>query len=41
MLAATVVGTLLIPVMYYVVQSIRERVKGQPKPTEKVAPQEG
>ena len=28
MLAATVVGTMLIPVMYYVVQSIREKVKG-------------
>ena len=31
MLAATVVGTLLIPVMYFVVQSIREKVKGSPK----------
>ncbi len=31
MLAATVVGTLLIPVMYFVVQSIREKVKGTPK----------
>jgi HAE1 family hydrophobic/amphiphilic exporter-1 len=41
MLAATVVGTLLIPVMYYVVQSIRERVKGQPKPKGRAAPQEG
>jgi HAE1 family hydrophobic/amphiphilic exporter-1 len=30
MLAATVVGTLLIPVMYFVVQSIREKVKGAP-----------
>jgi len=30
MMAATVVGTLLIPVMYYVVQGIRERVKGAP-----------
>ena len=30
MLAATVIGTLLIPVLYYVVQSIRERVKGAP-----------
>jgi len=28
MLAATVVGTALIPVMYYVVQVIREKVKG-------------
>jgi len=28
MLAATVVGTLLIPVMYYVVQGVREKVKG-------------
>jgi multidrug efflux pump subunit AcrB len=28
MLAATVVGTLLIPVMYFAVQSIREKVKG-------------
>jgi len=28
MLAATVIGTLLIPVMYYVVQGIREKVKG-------------
>ncbi len=31
MLAATVVGTLLIPVMYFVVQGIRERVKGTSK----------
>jgi HAE1 family hydrophobic/amphiphilic exporter-1 len=31
MLAATVIGTLLIPVMYFVVQSIREKVKGTPK----------
>jgi HAE1 family hydrophobic/amphiphilic exporter-1 len=30
MLAATVIGTLLIPVMYFVVQSIREKVKGAP-----------
>jgi HAE1 family hydrophobic/amphiphilic exporter-1 len=30
MLAATVIGTLLIPVMYYVVQGIREKVKGVP-----------
>ena len=30
MLAATIIGTLLIPVMYYVVQSIREKVKGAP-----------
>ncbi len=29
MLAATVVGTLLIPVMYYVVQGVREKVKGK------------
>jgi len=28
MLAATVVGTLLIPVTYYIVQGVRERVKG-------------
>jgi len=28
MLAATVIGTTLIPVMYYVVQVIREKVKG-------------
>jgi HAE1 family hydrophobic/amphiphilic exporter-1 len=28
MLAATVVGTLLIPVMYYIVQGVREKVKG-------------
>ena len=41
MLAATAVGTLLIPVMYYVVQSIRERIQGQPRPKEGVAPQEG
>jgi len=27
MLAATVVGTLLIPVMYYVVQGVRERLR--------------
>jgi HAE1 family hydrophobic/amphiphilic exporter-1 len=39
MLAATVVGTLLIPVMYYVVQSIRERVKGAP-PAAQPAPAE-
>ncbi|MEA3277887.1 MAG: multidrug efflux RND transporter permease subunit [Pseudomonadota bacterium] len=32
MVAATVVGTLLIPVMYYVVQGIREKVKGSPQP---------
>jgi HAE1 family hydrophobic/amphiphilic exporter-1 len=31
MLAATVIGTLLIPVMYYVVQGVRERVKGAPR----------
>ncbi len=31
MLAATVVGTLLIPVMYFVVQGIREKVKGTPR----------
>jgi len=31
MLAATVVGTLVIPVMYYVVQGIREKAKGRPK----------
>jgi HAE1 family hydrophobic/amphiphilic exporter-1 len=30
MLAATVIGTLLIPVMYFVVQSVREKVKGAP-----------
>jgi hypothetical protein len=30
MLAATAVGTLLIPVMYFAVQSIREKVKGAP-----------
>jgi HAE1 family hydrophobic/amphiphilic exporter-1 len=30
MLAATVVGTLLIPVMYFAVQGIREKVKGAP-----------
>jgi predicted RND superfamily exporter protein len=30
-LAATVIGTLLIPVMHIVVQSIREKVKGVPK----------
>jgi HAE1 family hydrophobic/amphiphilic exporter-1 len=41
MLAATVVGTLLIPVMYYVVQSIRERINGQPSPKEKAVPVEG
>jgi hypothetical protein len=29
-LAATVIGTLLIPVVYFVVQSIREKVKGVP-----------
>jgi HAE1 family hydrophobic/amphiphilic exporter-1 len=38
MLAATVVGTLLIPAMYYVVQGIRARVKGgatsRPAPAE-------
>jgi HAE1 family hydrophobic/amphiphilic exporter-1 len=28
MLAATVVGTLLIPVTYYIVQGVREKVKG-------------
>jgi HAE1 family hydrophobic/amphiphilic exporter-1 len=28
MLAATVIGTLLIPVMYFVVQGLREKVKG-------------
>jgi HAE1 family hydrophobic/amphiphilic exporter-1 len=30
MLAATVIGTLLIPAMYFVVQGVRERVKGRP-----------
>jgi hydrophobic/amphiphilic exporter-1 (mainly G- bacteria), HAE1 family len=30
MLAATMIGTLLIPVMYFVVQSTREKVKGVP-----------
>jgi HAE1 family hydrophobic/amphiphilic exporter-1 len=30
MLAATVVGTLVIPVMYFIVQSNREKVKGTP-----------
>ena len=30
MLAATVIGTLLIPVSYYVVQGVREKVKGMP-----------
>jgi HAE1 family hydrophobic/amphiphilic exporter-1 len=30
MLAATIIGTLLIPVMYFVVQGIREKVKGAP-----------
>ncbi len=29
--SATVVGTVLIPVMYFVLQSIREKVKGAPK----------
>ena len=33
MLAATVIGTLLIPVMYFVVQSVREKVKGAPRAT--------
>jgi hypothetical protein len=31
MLAATVIGTLLIPVMYYAVQGVRERMKGAPR----------
>ena len=31
MLAATVIGTPLIPVFYYVIQNIRERVKGTKK----------
>lgn len=39
MIAATVVGTLLIPVMYYVVQGIREKVKGAP-PTPQPVPAE-
>jgi HAE1 family hydrophobic/amphiphilic exporter-1 len=30
MLAATIIGTLLIPVMYFVVQGTRERLKGAP-----------
>ena len=30
MLAATVIGTLLIPVMYFVVQSTREKLRGTP-----------
>ena len=30
MLAATVIGTLLIPVSYYVVQWLREKIKGSP-----------
>ena len=32
MLAATVIGTLLIPVSYYVVQGLREKLKGTPRP---------
>jgi HAE1 family hydrophobic/amphiphilic exporter-1 len=39
MLAATVIGTLLIPVMYFVVQTIREKVKGAP-PAARPAPAE-
>lgn len=31
MLAATIVGILLIPVTYFVIQSIREKVKGVPR----------
>jgi HAE1 family hydrophobic/amphiphilic exporter-1 len=37
MLAATVIGTLLIPVMYYVVQGLREKVKGAPRPAPQTA----
>jgi len=33
MLAATVLGTPLIPVFYYVIQNVRERVKGTRAPT--------
>ncbi len=32
MLAATIVGTLLVPVFYVIVQTLREKVKGQYKP---------
>jgi len=38
MLAATVVGTALIPVMYFVVQGIRERIKGPMGPAEQSQP---
>ncbi|MGB5834459.1 MAG: multidrug efflux RND transporter permease subunit [Thiohalocapsa sp.] len=38
MLAATVIGTLLIPVSYFVVQSIREKVKGEAGATPVVPP---
>ena len=40
MLAATIVGTLLIPVMYFVVQGIREKVKGAPPAAQAAAPVE-
>jgi HAE1 family hydrophobic/amphiphilic exporter-1 len=30
MMAATVLGTLLIPLFYQLVQQLREKVKGQP-----------
>jgi HAE1 family hydrophobic/amphiphilic exporter-1 len=35
MLAATVIGTLLIPVSYYVVQGVREKLKGAPSDPQK------
>ena len=40
MLAATVIGTLLIPVMYFVVQGVREKVKGVPPAAARTKPAE-
>ncbi len=31
MISAVVIGTLMVPVFYYIMQSIREKVKGEPK----------
>jgi HAE1 family hydrophobic/amphiphilic exporter-1 len=30
MLAATVIGVIIVPVLYVLLQSLRERIKGQP-----------
>jgi len=30
MLAATIIGTILVPVLYYIVQNLREKLKKTP-----------